>query len=458
MTLERRKGALDMTQGDPMRLLIRFAIPMLIGSVFQLLYNLVDTMVLGRFVSAQALAAVGATSSTTMLILLLGVALSNAMSVLISQNFGARDERGVHRMMGLSLIVCTGFSLLIAAFAFTCAESLLRLLDTPEDILPGATVYVRVTCGLFVGQMFYNSASSVLRAIGDSRTPLIFLIVCSVLNIVLDISFVFLFGAANGIAAVAWATVLSQIISAVCSCVYMWRKYPLLHFERANLRPEADTVRRFFRIALPMLLQNLLITVGQLVITRVVNGFGTNTVAAYTVCGKVEQIVTVLISQVAFSFSVYSGQNFGAKKYARIRQGVRKALVLLGVLTGISMLVLALLGRPLVLMFVEAKEQEIISAALEIVRVYSVTLPLLAAIWLYSSALRGMGMVRPTLMSSILELCSKIGFSIALSMLMGRFGIWLASPLGWAIGLAPLLWHFYMSHWDQKLMEAENAV
>lgn len=451
--MNQKRGGMDMTVGEPMKLLIVFVIPMLIGSIFQLMYNMVDTIVLGRFVSAEALAAVGATGSSVGLIIMVGNSLTNGLSILLSHAWGAKDEASVRRIMGLSLGVALASSIVIGILSIYMAEPLMRLLGTPENIIDGSVMYIQIVCGMFFAQMFYNTSAAMLRAIGDSRTPLVFLILCSVMNIVLDLVFVVAFD--NGIAGVAWATVLSQLTSAVLCCTYMWRKYPVLRFTASDIRPDSALMLRFLKIALPMTFQHIMLCGGQMVISGVINGFGSDIVAAYTVGSKVEQLVTVVVSQVAFSFSVFSGQNYGAKLYDRINLGVKRSLVLLGGLTAVAMTILLCFGRPLALLFVQAEEKIILESALEMLRVEAIFMPALCTIWLYNSALRGMGLVKPTVVSSILELASKIGFSVVLSRFFGPIGIWFASPLGWVIGLVQSAGYFYFGKWKEKALAAD---
>jgi len=185
------RRSLDLTSGDPMPLLIRFAVPMLIGSVFQLLYNMVDTMVLGKFVSAEALASVGATGSTHGMFLLVSNAITNAMSILISQAWGAKDGERVKHIVSHAMLLALSCSVLFGTLAFFAAGPLMRLLGTPDNIISGSVVYIQITCGLMITSLMYNASAAILRAIGDSKTPLYFLILCSLLNIALDIAFVF---------------------------------------------------------------------------------------------------------------------------------------------------------------------------------------------------------------------------------------------------------------------------
>ena len=452
--MQRKSSSIDLTRGEPMKLLILFAIPMLIGSVFQLMYNMVDSAVLGRFVSKNALAAVGATQSTMSLVMMLGNALTNAYSILISHAWGANDKKSAGRIVSHAFGITVVIGFVVAILALTLAGPAMRMLGTPVEIRGDSVTYLQITCGMFIGQMLYNASSAVLRAIGDSRTPLYFLILCSLLNIALDLLFVLAFD--MGVAGVAWATVLSQVTSAVLCIVYMWRKYEALRFALTDLRPDTKLLKKFAGIALPMAFQNSMLSVGMMAITFVINSFGPDIVAAHTVGGKVEQLVTVLVSQVAFSFSIYSGQNFGAKKYDRIDLGLRRAYVLLGGLVAISMSVLFIFGGKLALLFVKPEETATLTAALKMIHIDAGFMPMLCLIWLYNSTLRGMGFIKPTVVSSLLELCSKIGLSFALSALFGYVGIWLAAPIGWVIGLIPSAGYYHFSGWKKKLLEAEK--
>ena len=451
--MQKKNSSLDLTHGEPMKLLILFAIPMLVGSVFQLMYNMVDSAVLGRFVSKNALAAVGATQSTMSLVLMVGNAVTNGFSILISHAWGAKDKKSLHTITGQAFSVVLAAGAVVALLTVLFASPVMRMLGTPEAIFGDSVLYLKITLGLYVCQLFYNASAAILRAIGDSRTPLYFLILCSVLNVVLDLLFVLAFG--MGVAGVALATVISQAVSAVLCCIYMWRKYEDLRFTKADMLPTRPMMKKFGAITLPMAFQNMMLSVGMMAITFVINSFGEDIVAAHTVGGKVEQLVTVVISQVAFSFSIYSGQNFGAKKYDRIGLGLNRALVLLGVLTAISMSVLFLFGDKLALMFVQAEETKTLTAALEMIRVDAAFMPMLSLIWVFNSTLRGMGHIKPTVVSSLLELCAKIGLSFLLSHLFGYVGIWFAAPIGWVIGIIPSAGYYYFGNWKRKALEAD---
>lgn len=452
----RKSGALDMTQGNPAKLLILFAIPMLIGSIFQLLYNMVDTIILGKFVSAEALASVGSASAVFMMFTMASNAATNAVSILTSQAWGARDDTRVRKTVAQSFTLTIAWAVILGIIAFTAARPLLRLLDAPENIIDGSVTYIKIVCGLLIGSLLYNTASQILRAIGDSRTPLYFLILSSILNILLDLFFVLKLNGA--VAGVAWATVISQGTSAVLCLCYMWRKYPQLRFSIQEMLPENSLLLDFFRIAAPMLVQNLTLSVGDMVISRVINSFGSDIVAAYTVGSKVQQMVIITFSQTAFSFSVFSGQNFGARQFDRIGQGMKSAARLILIAVLISMAVMLTLTPQLVSIFVTTENETILLGARQMVRTNACFLPALGFIWLVNSCLRGMGAIRPTFISSMVELVAKISLSMLLSSLFGSMGIWFAAPIGWVLGLIPGCAYYFFSGWKEKAKSGAKLV
>lgn len=434
---------LDMTQGEPARLLVLFAIPMLIGGIFQLMYNMTDTLVVGRFASVDALAAIGATGSTTSLIMMLGQGLTNAVSVVISQAEGAgRQDRMKSCVAHAVYLVLVG-SLVLGLASFFGARPFLTLLGTPENIIDDAVSYVQITGGLSIALTAYNGVAAVLRAIGDSKTPLYFLILCSLLNVVLDLVFVIAFH--GGVPGVAIATVISQAVSVVLCVFYMVRRYPRLRPDAASFRFDGKIIREYLTIGLPMCFQSGVLCVGMFVITAVINSFGSDIVAAYTIGGKVEQLATLSFSNLAFSFSVYAGQNYGARLYRRIGEGLKKGLFIIVGLTILSSAVMLLFARPLAQIFLEEDVAAVLDGAVAMIRTEACFFWALGIIWAVNSTLRGMGLVRIALVSSIVELVCKIGISVTLSQVIGSAGIWVAAPSGWVLGLIPSL--IYLLRW-----------
>ena len=442
----RKRAGLDMTQGSAARLLILFAIPMWIGGIFQLMYNLVDTIVVGRFVSIDALAAIGAAASTSMFIMFMGNGLTNGLSIIVSQAEGAKQEERLKKAVAHAAYMVLGGGAVLGALSFFGARPLMELLGAPENIIDQSVLYIQITGGLTVIQQAYNGVSSVLRAVGDSKTPLYFLIFSSLLNVGLDLLFVLGFN--GGVAGVAFATVLSQLVSAVLCGLYMSKRHKRLVPDRESWRLDKAMIKEYLSIGLPMCAQSMVLCVGMFVITSVINSFGSDIVAAYTVGGKVEQLATVSFSNVAFSFSVYAGQNFGAKKFQRIKEGLRKGLLIVCGLSVVSTAVMLIFARSLALMFMESPSEYVLEAAVSMVRIEAMFFWALGGIWTVNSALRGMGKVKATLVSSIVELTAKIGGSMLLPIWRGYVGIWLSAPIGWVLGMAPSL--FILLRWIAK--------
>ena len=440
---KKRGASLDMTQGEPARLLILFAIPMLIGGIFQLLYNTVDTLVVGRYVSTDALAAIGATSSTTMFVMMMGSGVTNALSIIVSQAEGARQTALIKKAVAHAVYLVAVVGAFLGLLSLFGARPLMALLGTDEAIIDQSVTYIQIVCGLTVAQLCYNGAASILRAIGDSQTPLYFLIFSSLLNVALDLLFVIAFQ--WGVAGVAWATVISQAVSAALCVGYMLKKYPRLRPDGASWRFDGTMLGEFLRIGLPMVAQSAVLNVGMFVITAVINSFGKDTMAAYTIGSRVEQLATVTFSNLAFSFSVYTGQNFGARRYDRIREGLRKGLLIVGGLALLSTAVMMIFAQPLAGFFMEDKNPVVLEQAVAMIRVEAALYVALGVIWGLNNGMRGVGAVKITLVSSIVELVSKIGLSLLLPQFFGTTGVWMAAPIGWVLGIIPTV--IYLAWW-----------
>ena len=250
-----RKG--DMTEGPILKQLIWFALPLLIGALFQLMYNMTDSIILGKFVGAEALAAIGATNTTTFGLLQVAVGVTNAFTVVLSQQFGAKQDQKMKRTVSNSIWITVVMSVLLGVGIFLGARPLMELLGTPKNIINDSVLYVQIYGGLIAGQLFYNAAAAILKALGDSKTPLYFLIICSVLNVILDLVFVLVWH--QGVRGVAWATVISQTVSAVLCMVYMFRKYPILRFNRKEAAADGEILGEILRIGIPLGLTNALL-------------------------------------------------------------------------------------------------------------------------------------------------------------------------------------------------------
>ncbi len=440
---------LDMTQGNPTRLLVLFAIPMWIGGIFQLLYNLVDTWVVGKFVDLNALSAMGSAATTIFFLMMMGQGVTNAISVILAQAEGSRQEGLMKKAVAHAYYLALASGLILGLFSFFGARPIMELLQTPSETIDQAVLYIQIVGGLSIGQIAYNASTSALRAIGDSRTPLYFLIFSSLLNVALDLLFVLAFH--RGIDGVAWATVISQIASAVLCSAYMLKKYKKLCPDKEAWRFDGKILREYFRIGIPMCVQSAVLCVGDMIITSVINSHGADVMAAYTIGSKVQQLATVSFSNLAFSFSVYSGQNFGARQYERVKTGLKKGLLLIGGLALVSTVIMLIFAPLLAPLFMKEANPFVLDASISLTRIQAVLFVALGAIWAVNSTLRGVGQVNITLVSSVVELASKIGLSLLLPFAFGSIGmaeylgIWMAAPIGWVLGLIPSF--FFLLHW-----------
>lgn len=358
------------------------------------------------------------------------------------------------RAIAHAVYLVVGMGVLLGLVSFFGARPLMTLLRTPENIIDGSVTYIKIVGGLTLAQMAYNGVSSVLRAIGDSRTPLYFLIFSSLLNVGLDLAFVL--GLNAGVAGVAYATVISQAVSAILCLIYMVKRYPRLVPDREAWRFDSRVFGDYARIGVPMVVQSIVLNVGMFVITAVINSFGSDTVAAYTIGSKVEQLAMITFSNVAFSFSVYSGQNFGARRYDRIKEGLKRGILLVAGLALVSTVVMMIFARPLALIFMEEENATVLERAVAMIRIEAAFFVMLGSIWAVTSTLRGMGAIKVTLVSSVIELVSKIGFSLLLPLFLGYIGVWLAAPLGWILGLIPPL--AYLLWWAKNPQERSEQL
>lgn len=432
----------DMTQGSPLKLLLLFSLPVLLGNVFQQLYNMVDTVIVGRYLGYQALAAVGTTGSLNFLVLGFANGLTSGFAVLVAQRFGAKDEEGLKKAEASAVALSVGFTVVITLLALVTARPLLKLIHTPKEIIGDAVTYISIIYAGIAATMMYNLLACLLRAVGDSKSPLYFLIVSSLLNIVLDI--VLIRYAHMGVAGAALATVISQLVSGVCCLLYIWKKYPILHLSKEDFKAPVTMYRMHLYIGLPMAFQFCITAIGTVVVQGALNLFGTAKIAAFTAANKAEQLVV----QPALTFGVamanYSGQNMGAGRTDRIKEGVAKCTLLTLICAGISMMILFFLGESITKLFLTGEEMdgavigEILDSAQLYLRQAAIFFPFLNMIFVYRNVLQGIGRSFMPLMGGVFELITRLAVSYTLPDLLGFRGICLSGPLAWVSAAVPL--------------------
>lgn len=427
----RNNQTVDMTVGSPVRHILIFAIPMLIGNVFQQVYNLVDSIIVGQFVGADALAAVGVTGSITFFFFALCNGIGTGGGIVVSQYFGGHDDDNVK-----SCIVNTGFIMLIfpivvGILAAFLADPLLKVLSTPDEILVEATRYTQIMCLGLLFVSVYNFMSAMLRALGDSKTPLYFLIVSSLINVALDLLFVCVFK--MGVIGAGLATILAQLIAAIACVVYAGAKNPYFKITKKDMVLKKGMIWSVVRLGGPLSLQFSLIAISSMAVQRVVNSFGTITVAAFTATCRIEQVIHLPYQTLGSSLSTYCGQNYGAGKHDRVLLGYRKTLLIMAICTVAMVAAMQVFGKAITSIFVsDVAVIEMGALGLKITSIFYIFLGL---IYVVRGILNGVGDAFFSLFNGIVEVIGRFTVPILMCTYMGigHMGIWWSAGVVWMI-------------------------
>lgn len=435
----------DMTRGSVFRHVLMFTFPLLIGNLFQQFYNLVDSLVVGNFVGANALAAVGTCGSLNYLIFALSSGLSVGLGVMAAQAFGARNTRDIRRIVAGGIYILGGAGLIVSVLGYALAQSLLRLLRAPETILPDAVTYLRLICLGTVPVALYNGIASILRAMGDSKTSLYFLIAASLINVVLDL--VFVLGLGLGVFGVGLATLISQIASFVISLVYALTRVSVFRLRKEELRFDGAIVKRALILGIPVAAQSSIISVSTMVLQGVVNGFGETVMAAYTVVDRVEQIVQQPYTSLGTALTTFAGQNVGAQRLDRVKQGFRVSVYLA---LGFSLVLLPIayvFGPQIIGVFV--KEPEVIAIGARALKINSLFYFALGMIYVPRSLLNGCGDSAFAMINGVTEVICRIVYSNVFTRIpmIGCWGIWITTGFTWGTTALVCLHRYFRGGW-----------
>lgn len=436
--------ATTLTTGRPWRVILAFAIPLLIGNVVQQLYQFADAVVVGRHLGVTSLAAVGATGS--LLFLLLGFAwgLTSGFAIPTAQAFGARDEVAVRRSVAAGTILTGICTVLLTVVAPLIAEPALRIMQTPADLLPEATIFTQIS---FLGTgatMFFNYLAAIIRAIGDSKTPLWFLSLACVLNVGLVILMVG--PLAWGVAGAAVATVLSQLVSVVLCLVYMQRRLPMLIVRREDWKVTKAELGEHLRLGLPMGLQASIIAIGTLTVQVVLNVLGSDAVAAFTTASRVDGLAIALLQSLGLAVSMYTAQNLGGRRPDRIRRGVVQATGMSLIAAVVLGVLLIAFGTHLVRLFIGEGSDEVVELAHLMLVVNGATYSLLAVLFVLRGALQGLGHVAIPTITGVIELVMRVVAALVLGGVIGFPGVVLSNPLAWLGACALLIPAYVKAH------------
>lgn len=431
----------DMTQGSPWRQIFLFSLPLLLGNVFQQLYSMVDTIIVGRFVSVNALAAVGSTGAISFLILGFAMGMTGGFAVIIAQRFGAGDEESVKRAIGTSVILSIVTTAVLTVGAIATSRPLMELMNTPQDIMEDALLYIRIIYLGIGASIYYNMIASIVRALGDSRTPLYFLIFSSILNIILDLVLILNFK--MGVAGAAVATIISQLVSAVLCTLYSVRKFSLLRLSKHHLKKDSMLMRAELNVGLPMAFQFSITAIGVMVLQSALNNFGSSVIASYTAATKVETLVSQPFVALGMTMTTYCGQNVGAQRWDRVRKGVNISVAMCMAAALFAMAVTIFGGRWCTALFITNPSEEILSYAQTYLTTAGLFYPVLGLLSIYRSALQGMGDGVVPLLGGVGELVARIVVATILPPIIGYLGVCLAAPSAWCLATAILLIRYF---------------
>ncbi len=428
----------SMTEGSPTRLLISFALPLMVGNVFQQLYTVVDTAVVGQVVGVGALASLGAADWLNWLVLSVVQGFAQGFAILMAQYFGAKDNRQLSRSIGVSTTLCAIAAVLMLLISQVAIVPALRVLNTPDDIIGGSILYLRIIFGGIPIVAAYNLLASILRALGDSKTPLYAVVVATVVNIALDLFLVM--GLHWGIAGAAVATVFSQAVSMVY-CYINVRKIRIIQLEKSDFRLQRDMVGTLLRLGSPVALQNAIISVGGMVVQSVINRYGMLFIAGFTATNKLYGILEIAATSYGYAVTSYVGQNLGAKLLKRIKSGMKSAAFVALATSVVIAAAMLLLGKLILGLFISGTPEEIeasMAIAYHYLAIMSVALPVLYMLYIYRSALMGMGDTVIPMASGFVEMALRIGIVFILPLFIGQEGVFYAEIAAWA-GAAILL-------------------
>ena len=427
----------DLTKGKPIRLILLFAVPLFVGQLFQLFYSLADTRIVGQTLGDEALAAVGATTTLSDMLLSFLNGLTNGFAIVIATCFGAMDERQMKKAMGGTILLGSCCAVVLSGLCLLNMSGLLKLLNISPELFAAARGYIGIVIAGLLAATLYNICAAMLRAIGDSFTPLLFLILAAFLNIAMDYGFILCLH--TGVEGAAYATVIAQAVSAFLCFLYMRRKYPQLTLKKEDFKPDMILYKKLFGAGLSMGFMTSLVGIGTMALQTSINTFGTDIIVAHTAARKISSIYMLPFSVMGTTLATYCGQNLGAGKYSRIRQGIRDTVLVTFVwCTGV--IISAYTVAPWLIRTVTAtQKKDIIDTASLYLRVNTPFYYVPTVICLFRNSMQGFGDNRTPVISSSLEMIGKVLIALLLAPAIGYYGIIVAEPIVWFIMVIPLV-------------------
>lgn len=440
---------IDLTTGKESKRIFYFALPMLLGNVFQQLYNIVDSIIIGKFIGKEALAAVGSSFPLIFVLISLIIGTASGSTIIISQYFGAKDTKNVQRTFETMSIFLFIAAILISIIGVSISGFILELLKVPADVLPQAKIYLHIYLGGIIMFFGFNGISAVLRGLGDSKTPLYFLIGATLTNIFLDLLFVVVFH--WGIKGVAIATIISQGLAFVSATIYINRTHTVIHLFFKNLTFDKKIFSKSMSIGLPQGFQHTFVSLGMLALLQIVNDYGTNAIAAYTVAGRIDMIAAMPAMNFGMALSTFVGQNIGAKKLERVKKGFKATLLMTSVIAISTAIIINLFSKTIMGFF--TNDVEVIRIGVEYLGIVSFFYLIFALMFVSNGVMRGAG---DTFIPMLITLFSlwviRVPASYFLSQHFGEIGIWWGIPTGWCFGAGFSYIYYLTGRWKRKVV------
>lgn len=440
----------DMTAGKPTRIILNFTIPIFIGNVFQQFYSMADTIIVGKFVGNEALAAVGSCGTLMFLILGFLIGLTSGFTVITAQHYGAGNLKAMRQSVASAAVLSAVVSVILTIFSMLFMKQILHLMNTPDDMYQEAYNYIIVICAGIVAQVLYNLLASILRALGDSKRPLYFLILAALLNVVLDLVFIIVFH--MGAAGAAYATVISQGVSGLLCLFYIAKRVPELKLKKEDWKLNLNLVKWQLCIGIPMALQFSITAVGTIVVQSALNILGSVAVAGFSAAVKIEQIFTQAYVALGTTMATYCAQNMGAGKTERIRQGFRSAIWLGIIYAAVTGVIVIFAGKYMTVLFVSKNVKQIMEYVDIYLKCVGISFIPLVFVNIYRNGIQGMGFGVLPMLAGVAELVGRSGAALIASHFGSYTGICLASPAAWVLA-GGLLIGMYFYIMNRKISE-----
>lgn len=432
----------NMTVGNPVKLIIQFMIPMFLGNIFQQFYNIVDSIVAGQFIGVDALAAIGSTGSLMFFVTGWLNGLSSGFAIIVAQMFGAKKYDDMRHYVAMSIYLMVGFAVAMTVGFTALNVPILKLMNSPDYLMSDVAGYMGIIYAGLIVTASYNTLAAILRALGDSKSPLYFLIISAGINVVLDIAFITVIG--MGVEGCAYATVIAQGVSAVCCLVYIKKKYEILHLEKKNFKIQKGSLSKLLILGIPMGLQFSITAIGTIIVQSAVNIYGSTYMAGFSAAGKIQNVIGMVAVSMGATIATYVGQNRGAGRMDRVKQGVKYAWIMLLLWSVAEMALVYFGGKYFTYLFISASQTDVVQVSVTYFRTVFWAYPFLCSIFIFRNALQGMGYGLVPMLGGVFELVARSLIVIVVAGKTSFAGVCMADPMAWIAALIPLIpYYFY---------------